>query len=198
MAFQGSVVTANDETLSEVFIADLPEDLTQPGEMPLPGTATTRPNPPRGVVQRRLTFTAERKFPGLQGPRHWLRSSPDGSRIAFLMKDEAGIVQLWTISPNGGSPAQLTHNPWPIASGFTWSPDGRHLTHVMDNSVFLTDATTGHRQRLTERTPDESAPLAESCVFSPDGKQIAFMRRMDANGRRFSQICVASLNDSPK
>ena len=94
LAFQGSVVTAKGETLSEVFIADLPEDLTQPGESPLAGTTTTRPSPPRGVVQRRLTFTAERKFPGLQGPRHWLRCSPDGSRIAFLMKDDAGIVQL--------------------------------------------------------------------------------------------------------
>lgn len=193
LAFQGSVVTTKGETLSEVFIADLPEDLTQPAAAPLAGTATTRPNPPRGVLQRRLTFTADRKFPGLQGPRHWLRCSPDGSRIAFLMKDDAGMVQLWTISPDGGVPTQLTHNPWPIASAFTWSPDGRHLAHVMDNSVFLTDATTGQSQRLTGRTADETAPLSEACVFSPDGKQIAFMRRLDTNGRRFSQICVATL-----
>ncbi len=196
LAFQGSVVTAKGETLAEVFIADLPEDLTQAGATPLAGTATTRPSPPRGVVQRRLTFTANRKFPGLQGPRHWLRSSPDGSRIACLMKDEAGIVQLWTISPNGGSPAQLTHNPWPIASAFTWSPDGRHLTHVMDNSVFLTDATTGQSQRLTERTPDETAPLPEACVYSPDGNKIAFMRRIGMEGGRFSQICVATLHSN--
>jgi Tol biopolymer transport system component len=167
--------------------------LTQPAEAPLAGTTTTRPNPPRGVVQRRLTYTADRKFPGLQGPRHWLRCSPDGSRIAFLMKDDTGIVQLWTISPNGGTPAQRSNNPWPIASAFTWSPDGRHLTYVMDNSVFLTDVTTGQSQRLTERTSDETAPLAEACVFSPDGKQIAFMRRINTDGHRFSQICVATL-----
>lgn len=198
LAFQGSVVTTNGETLSEVFLADLPDDLTQPGSVPLAGTTTTRPSPPRGVAQRRLTFTADRKFPGLQGPRHWLRCSPDGSRIAFLMKDDAGIVQLWTISPNGGAPAQLTHNPWPIASAFTWSPDGRHLTHVMDNSVFLTDVATGQSQRLTERTDDENAPLSEACVFSPDGKQIAFMRRVDTGGHRFSQICVAAIKtDGP-
>lgn len=193
LAFQGSVVTAKGETLSEVFIADLPEDLTQPAEASLAGTATTRPNPPRGVVQRRLTFTTERKFPGLQGPRHWLRCSPDGSRIAFLMKDDAGIVQLWTISPNGGAPAQRTNNPWPVTSAFTWSPNGRHLTYVMDNSVFLTDVATGQSQRLTERTADETAPLSEACVFSPDGKQIAFMRRLETDGRQFSQICVATL-----
>ena len=193
LAFQGSVVTVKGETLSEVFIVDLPEDLTHPGVTPLAGTATTRPGPPHGVVQRRLTFTTERKFPGLQGPRHWLRSSPDGSRIAFLMKDDAGIVQLWTISPTGGAPAQLTHNPWPIASAFTWSPDGRHLTHVMDNSVFVTETKTGRSQRLTERTPDETAPLSEACVFSPDGKKIAFMRRLKSDSSWHSQICVASL-----
>jgi hypothetical protein len=198
LAFQGSVATANGETLVEVFIADLPEDLTQPGERTIASTATMRPGPPRGVVQRRLTFTTERKFPGLQGPRHWLRSSPDGSRIAFLMKDDAGIVQLWTISPKGGIPAQLTHNLWPIASAFTWSPDGRHLTHAMDNSVFLTDAATGRSQRLTERTPDETAPLAEACVFSPKGRKIAFMRRINTDGRTVSQICVVSLDGSLK
>jgi hypothetical protein len=194
LAFQGSVVTAKGETISEVFIADMPEELTQAAEgLPLGGTAVTRPNPPRGATQRRLTFTAERKFPGIQGPRHWLRCAPDGSRIAFLMLDDAGIVQLWTVSPNGGTPAQLTRNPWPIASAFSWSPDGRQLAHVMDNSVFLTDAETGRSQRVTERTPDATAPLAEACVFSPDGGKIAFMRRKPEAGGNFHQIYVAYL-----
>ena len=71
-------------------------------------TVLRMPSPPLGVAQRRLTFTAEPKFPGLQGPRHWLRSSPHGVRIAFLAKDNPGIVQLWTVSPNGGAPTQLT------------------------------------------------------------------------------------------
>ncbi|NOS70748.1 MAG: DUF3748 domain-containing protein [Verrucomicrobia bacterium] len=195
LAFQGSVVTAKGETLSEVFIVDLPEDLTQPGESPIAGTETTRPNPPRGATQRRLTFTAGRKFPGLQGPRHWLRSSPDGSRIVFLMKDDAGIVQLWTISPNGGAATQLTHNPWPVASSFTWSPDGRHIAHVMDNSVYLTDATTGKSQRVTERTADAIAPQSEACVYSPDGKKLAFQRRKRDAGHEFNQVCVAFLKE---
>ena len=116
LAFQGQVVTGGGDTISEVFIVDLPDDLTVPGDGPLEGTVARRPLPPRGTVQRRLTFTADRKFAGLQGPRHWLRCSPDGSRIAFLMKDDKGIVQLWTVSPNGGAPIQLTGNPSPIAS----------------------------------------------------------------------------------
>jgi Protein of unknown function (DUF3748)/WD40-like Beta Propeller Repeat len=193
LAFQGLVVTGKGETMAEVFIARLPDDLTQPGDGPLAGTETTMPSPPRGVTQRRLTFTAGRKYPGIQGPRHWLRGSPDGSRIAFLMKDDAGIVQLWTVSPDGGAPTQLTHNPWPVASAFTWSPDGRCLAHVMDNSVCVTDAATGATTRLTPRSDDAGAPRPEACVFSPDGTRIAFVRRVPSPDVPANQIFMVNL-----
>ncbi len=194
LAFLGNVLTAKGETNSEVFVADLPEDLTQPGKGPLCGTETRAPAPPRGVVQRRLTFTAERKFPGVQGPRHWLRSSPDGSAIAFLMKDDAGVVQVWIVSPNGGPLKQLTHNPSPIASAFTWSPDGRLLAHVMDNSVCVTDARTGQTRRLTARSDDVSAPRPEACVFSPNGRAIAYVRAVHSNGQWFNQVHTIALD----
>ena len=197
LAFQGLVLTTKGETISEVFIVDLPDDLKQPGEGPLAGTETRLPQPPRGAVQRRLTFTADRKFPGVQGPRHWLRCSPDGSRIAFLMKDDQGIVQLWTVSPNGGEPRQLTRNSWPVASAFTWSPDGRSIAHAMDNSVCVTDAATGQTTRLTARSSDAAAPLAEACVFSPNGKMIAYMRRLPSPEAMCNQIFVVALDGPP-
>lgn len=192
LAFQGTVVTADGHTVPEVFLADLPDDLTHAGARPLAGTESRAPFPPRGVVQRRLTFTAARPFPGIQGPRHWLRSSPDGTRIAFLMKDDAGVVQLWTVSPNGGAPRQLTHNAWPVASAFTWSPDGRGIAHIMDNSVCVTDAATGETRRLTPRSDAATAPRPEACVFSPDGREIAFVRRLDTAGRPDNQIFVVT------
>jgi hypothetical protein len=191
LAFQGHVVTSEGRTIAEVFLVDLPEALTVPGNGPLAGTETRMPCPPKGTVQRRLTFTAGRPFPGLQGPRHWLRSAPDGSRIAFLMKDEAGIVQLWTVSPSGGPPAQLTRNPWPVASAFSWSPDGHHIAHVMDHGVCLTDTATGRTQRLTPRSDDASGPRPEACVFSPDGRKIAYVRRVPSPDRLANQICIA-------
>ncbi|UNB75752.1 hypothetical protein MJK71_28310 [Escherichia coli] len=57
----------------------------------------------RGVSQRRLTFTHHRPFyPGLVNvPRHWARCNPQGTQIAFLMRDDNGIVQLWLISAQG-------------------------------------------------------------------------------------------------
>jgi hypothetical protein len=195
LAFQGQVLTGQGRPISEVFIVDLPDDLTQPGDGPLCGTATRAPQPPAGTRQRRLTFTADRAHPGIQGPRHWLRSSPDGSQIAFLMKDEAGIVQLWTVSPNGGPPRQVTRNLWPVASAFSWSPDGHRLAHVMDNSVCLTEVASGHTRRLTDRSDDVSAPRAEACVFAPDGRRIAYLRPLPSPDRPANQICLVEIGN---
>jgi hypothetical protein len=193
IAFQGHVRTAKDETIAEVFIVDLPDDITQRGDAPLEGTATTRPAPPHGVVQRRLTYTADRKYPGLQGPRHWLRSSPDGAHIAFLMRDDDGIVQIWSVSPNGGQPRQITRNSFDIASAFSWNPDGRLIAYVADNSVFVSDVTAGVSTRLTARADDRNAPRPEACVFSPDGKRVAYVRPAEHDGRFFNQVFVVEL-----
>ena len=183
LAFQGHVVVHDAasgglRTVSEVFVCDLPDDLdelTVAGEQPLAGTPTCRPAPPRRVIQRRLTFTADRSHPGIDGPRHWLRSSPDGSRIACLMRDESGVVQLFTVSPNGGEPVQVTRDDWSVASSLSWSPDGRRIAYVADASVVVVDAASGASTRLTDRTI-AAPPRPEACVFSPDGRQIAFMR----------------------
>jgi len=191
IAFQGHVRTETGESIAEVFIVDLPENLLVPGDGPLAGTSTRRPAPSSGVRQRRLTYTTNRKYPGLQGPRHWLRSSPDGARIAFLAKDDAGVVQLWTISPLGGSPQQLTRNTHDIASAFTWSPDGQWIAHLMDGSVCVTDARTGATERCTESMGLSVRP--EACVFSPDGRSIAFVRRMREGTVEANQIWVVNV-----
>jgi hypothetical protein len=195
IVFQGLVQTADGRPIAEAFIVDLPENVTVPGDGPLEGTATRRPAPPKGTVQRRLTRTAGRKHPGIQGPRHWLRSSPDGSRIALLMKDDAGVVQLWTVSPNGGPPVQVTHNEHDIGSAFTWSRDGRWIAHVMDNSVCVTDVPTGRTHRLTRRFADAEAPRPEACVFSPDGRRIAYVRRVTGDAGRFNQIFTVPVRE---
>src|SRR5262249_34309292 len=193
LAFQGHIVTAAGQTISEAFIADLPDDLTVPGDGPLQGTATTRPLPPKGTIQRRLTLTADRKHPGLQGPRHWLRSSPDGSRIGVLMRDDDDVVQFWTVSPVGGTPVQVTRNEFDIASSFTWSPTGQFVAHVMDNSACVTDVVTGETTRVTPRMDDTTAPRPEACVFSPDGRRIAFVRPVPTDDRVYNQIIVCEV-----
>ena len=194
LTFQGRVTAADGRTVDEVFIVDLPDDpscLLEPGDEPLAGTPTTRPAAPVTVTQRRLTFTADRLHPGIQGPRHWLRSSPDGTRIAYLARDDEGVVQIFSVSPTGGEPTQLTHGPWGIASSFSWSPDGRGIACVADGSVCVVDAADGNLRRLTPPVRDGSAPRPEACVFSPDGTRIAYARMVRAgDGATHNQIFV--------
>jgi hypothetical protein len=194
LAFLGDVRDERGAKVAELFLVDLPEDVRTPGKGPLEGTATTRPRPPRGATQRRLTRTTHRPHPGLGGPRFWPRSSPDGARIAFLMRDDGGIVQLWTVSPDGDPPAQLTRNATDVASAFTWSPDGRWLAHVLDGSVCVTSAATGRTHRLTPRSPAAEAPRPEACVFSPDGSRIAYVRPVESGGKLFNQVFVCQPN----
>jgi Tol biopolymer transport system component len=121
-----------------------------------------------------------------------LRSTPDGARIAFLMRDDAGIVQVWTISPNGGKPQQLTRNPFDVASAFSWSPDGRSIAYIADGSVFVTDATSRESSRLTPRVEGSMAPRPEACVFSPDGRRIAYVRPVVLAAEVYNQIFVVT------
>ena len=192
LAFIGDTLSLKGEKVPEVFIVDLPDNMADyalAGSEPLAGTATTLPAPPRGVTQRRLTFTHERAYPGLAiSPRHWLRSSPDGRAIAFLMKDDGGVVQLWTVSPAGGRLRQVTHAASDIQSAFSWHPDGQSVAFINDNSVMLCDTGNGKMRRLTARTTE--APLADAVVCSPDGLHVAWLR----NVAGFQQIFIAEVN----
>lgn len=196
IAFQGHVVTTSGETIAEAYIVDLPDDpneLAKVGDGPLEGTPTQRPAPPAKIHQRRLTFTAEHPFAGLDGPRHWLRSSPDGKRIALLKRDQAGIVQLWTVSPWATDLMQMSNNAHDIASAFSWSPDGNWIAHVMDRSVCVTDTGTGKTERISESAPTGFEPSPLACVFSPDGQSIAYLRPVPGeNGSPRNQIFLLS------
>jgi hypothetical protein len=193
LAFLGNVTTLDGREHAEVFAVDLPEDLTRPGDGPLQGTDVRRPAPPRGVTQRRLTYTAESRFPGVvTAPRHWVRASPDGTQLAFLMKDDGGVVQLWTVSPRGEALRQVTNGPAGIDSAFTWSPDGRRIAHTMGGAVCTTDIATGRTTRLTGDRDDAGSPEPLACVFSPAGRHVAFLRRVSTVGGSFAQVFVVS------
>lgn len=176
LAFQGQVTGTDGRRFWEVFVCDLPEDVRQfsPG-------------------QRRVTFTEDSEYPGISGPRHWLRSSPDGAEIAFLRRDAAGVAQIWTVSPLGGPLRQVTRDPWPVASAFTWDPAGERIAYAADGSVFTVEVQTGRSVRQTPRADAADAPLPLACVFSPEGRRIAFLRRRADGAGRSNQVCVVRL-----
>jgi dipeptidyl aminopeptidase/acylaminoacyl peptidase len=194
LAFIGSTVAADGKPIAEVFIADLPDDLTRPGAAPLEGTSTEMPAPPAGVVIRRLTYTESTPRPGLQGPRHWLRASPDGTVIAFLDEDADGIVQIFGVSPNGGEPRPLSRLPQSVDTPFTWSPCGRFLATSAGGRIVRILAATGAVESLTPPSAAGRQPR-HGVVFSPDGKHLAYNRLLPhSNGGNFLQICLLSLS----
>ncbi|MDV7073618.1 DUF3748 domain-containing protein [Citrobacter werkmanii] len=181
LAFIGDTLSVTGEKVPELFIVDLPQNESgwkQPGDAPLEGTEATMPAPPSGIHQRRLTFTHERAFPGLVNqPRHWVRSNPQASEIAFLMRDNHGVVQLWLISPQGGEPRQLTRCATGIQSAFNWHPSGKWLGFVLENRIACCDAQTGEIDFLTDR--HGNPPSADAVVFSPDGRRVAWMEDVE-------------------
>jgi len=199
IAMQGTVVDRRGMLCVEIFLITLPDrldDLRIAGNHPLQGTPTTRPGVPAGVTQRRLTYTSDRVFPGVVGSRHWAVGSPDGSRIGFYMRDDAGTVQFWTVSPDSGETVQVTRNAPEPTSPFTWHPDGSHVAYIADGSVMMVDSRAGRSQRLTPRMPAVDGPTHHACVFSPDGSSIAYMQPVDflveGQSRRFNQIQIVT------
>jgi WD40 repeat protein len=194
IAFQGNVRTAIGSLLTEVFVSDIPEDITRPEQgKVLEGTLTGRPTVPYGLAQRRVTFTADRKYPGLQGPRFWLRSSPDGANLYFLMKDDDGVVQVFVVSVNGGNIRQITDLPASVQAQFNVSPDGNRLALIADNSVWVVELKSGKSTRLTPRTADDMAPVL-AVIWNNSGDALVYNRHVSGPEGRFLQIFSLELN----
>lgn len=186
--FIGTVKNENGDDVNEVFIVDIPEDITVAGENgPLEGTQTTMPAPPLGTSQRRLTFTAESEYAECIGI---VRSSSDGKNLAFQAKDEYGILQVFTISPLGGEATQQTFHESDVESGVRWHPDGNRICYIWDSSVIIKDLGTDSFERLT---PSSDVPATDP-VWSHDGKTIAYNRLVvDESYNKSKQIFIIKL-----
>ncbi len=192
LAFQGTVLAASGEKITELFLAELPEDI--PSSLPAacapPGSL---PAPLQGVSIRRLTHTGNLPHPGIQGPRHWVRASPDGTRIAFLARDSSGVAQIHTAPRSGGRPALLTRFDRGVDGTFDWSPDGRFLACSSGGRIHLIDASSGEAAPLTEPFPPGREPRY-SIAFSRKGSHIAFNRLTPhPEGGEFLQIHLVDL-----
>lgn len=186
VAFQGNVRDSLNNIVTEIFVSDIPEDIQSavPGH-PLEGTPTTRQNIPAGLVQRRLTFTAINEFPGVQGPRCRLRSSPDGSIIYFPRKDSKGIVQVFEVGVNGGEPRAVTQFTKSIESQFNVSPDGKFMSCISENRIWIVDLIHATAKAITEVSTE---PIAGGALWSPDGNTLVYNRYVLSGAERFLQV----------
>lgn len=193
LAFLGDVISASGEKVTEVFIADIPDDL--PGLMSSvnAGNITTLPSIPKGVKQRRLTFTSTNKNPGVQGPRQWLRSSPDGSAIYFYQKDDNGIVQIYSVSPNGGEIKAITSNEFSAETTFGISSDGKYLAYGAKEAIYVT-SVADRKTELVLPAPTYPSNSLSNVNWSNNGYTLAYNRKVSQNGEAFFQIYTLDLS----
>jgi len=179
-AFIGSVRDKEGKPVDELFVVDIPDSINVPGEYgPLEGTRNSFPMPPKGTVQRRLTFTADGKYPGCGGV---VRSSSDGSLISYQAKDQNGIQQIFLISPSGGKAIQLTEHTSGVQSGVRWSPDNKSVIYVWDNSIVLCEVSDRPFEKRYKRLTAKTAEAPSNIVWSNDGKIVAFNRSVPVEG----------------
>jgi hypothetical protein len=186
-AFIGTTRDPKGQAIDELYIVDIPEDISRPGALgPLEGTETSFPMPPAGAIQRRLAHTENSPFPGCQGIA---RSSPDGERIAFRMRDAQGAWQIFLISPRGGQPQQATFVENGVDTDARWHPSGTAIACIAGNRILVTDVHLepqfGHSTVVSARSPN---PFA--LVWSNDGKTLAFNRIVKTEGKETVQIFV--------
>lgn len=173
-AFIGTVKDKNGKNVDEVFIVDIPDDISIAGESgPLEGTATAMPMPPKGTVQRRLTFTADSNHPGCVGI---VRTSPDGQSLAFLAKDNKGILQIFTINPDGKNLTQVTYHESAVEGNVRWHPSGKTLYYVHNGSIVSCTTTNKTFEKRHKVLTAPTAPSPTNLVISHDGNTIAFNR----------------------
>src|SRR5262245_24392569 len=101
--------------------------------------------------------------------------SPDGRKIAFS-SNRHGSYDVFVVPVHGGRPTRLTYDS---AADYVcgWSPDGKEVLFASTRStafpfsyeLYTVPAAGGRARRV-------SASEGREGVFSPDGKQIAFVR----------------------
>lgn len=136
IVFQGWVRDLNGNRKTEIFKVDLPENLDFIAENDLiEGSLFLRPQVPSLIKQKRVTNTLK----GVSSFRHWLRASPDGKFVYFLMEDNDSVINLYQLKLANNEVSQLTYHKTSIQSPFNIAPKGNQLIYFCNHILYCFD-----------------------------------------------------------
>ena len=102
--------------------------------------------------------------------------SPDGSRLAFILKKQAEPEALVTSAVDGSDMHVVlkSDDVYPILASPSWSPDGGILAVErgrggVNRDVWMVPAQGGAATRLTKDVP---GVISDSPIFAPDGRGV--------------------------
>ena len=190
--FIGTVSDGKGGASTSLFVVDVPESVDFTTAQA--GTASQYPQPPKGLTVRVL---ARKVSPGV------VRGSLDGTRVAYYAPDANGVRQVFLINARGTSePVQATFLPAGATAGLRWHPSGDSIAVLSENGVAVTCVKPGPLFGKTVWLTQHGAAAApaEGLVWSPDGKRLAFNRRIagptkDAAGKDFRQVFLTDFPD---
>lgn len=129
--------------------------------------ARRRPGgPPGRPARERLSIELISSF----DPPREFRLAPDGRSVAFTA-EAGGARQLFTMPLRGGPQRQVTASEKPISDP-QWSPDGRRLAYVREESIWIVDVDGSRALEVTRHPAGNKRPR-----WAPDGRRIAFTSR---------------------
>ncbi len=106
---------------------------------------------------------------------------PDSAGSTWVLTAAAAVVQAQSATSVQAEDSLILRRVWagrePDFYASAPSPDGRYLTEIdwMTGDLALIDLVTGELRHVTDKGSwDNSFSWAESAVFSPDGKRIAY------------------------
>lgn len=110
--------------------------------------------------------------------------SPDGNQLAILQKADAEKWMLYALDINNGTKTSLV-NELGIYSHATWSPDGKHVAFISNdsqnvslNNIYVVNADGSNLTEVTQNLPKEEIPngfFAPDYYWSRDGQSIFFV-----------------------
>lgn len=104
-----------------------------------------------------------------QGPVSW---SPDGTKIAFMMRDDSIAEDIWTISISDLSLTRLTESLGTERSP-VWSPNGNTMVYNSEGTIWQTTESMDE-PKLIAKNHGRAIPR-----WSPDGKWLYLISNND-------------------